>query len=202
MSGPPPPGWYDDPSGKPGSLYWDGQRWHPPVSVPTGPPKREGPPTPLLWALAFAVAFVIVATLVYFWSHHKKSTSPSASPSITTEVTVTTPESTGAQGPSSTYIEGSPSAPQTIHGTMVGTCDEGGTCGVRQRTAPFDSASSLSSDLLADGQTVTLACQTTGDVKTNTGYGTSSVWYRLTNGAYVNSVYMLLDGPATSIPPC
>ena len=24
-----PPGWYPDPSGRPGSLYWDGAKWHP-----------------------------------------------------------------------------------------------------------------------------------------------------------------------------
>jgi len=23
-----PPGWYPDPSGKPGQMYWDGQQWH------------------------------------------------------------------------------------------------------------------------------------------------------------------------------
>jgi hypothetical protein len=31
----PVPGWYPDPSGKPGQMYWDGQQW-----VPPGPPQK------------------------------------------------------------------------------------------------------------------------------------------------------------------
>jgi Protein of unknown function (DUF2510) len=32
----PPAGWYADPSGKPGQMYWDGQRWQ--QAIPTTPP--------------------------------------------------------------------------------------------------------------------------------------------------------------------
>jgi Protein of unknown function (DUF2510) len=32
MTTPPPPqpsaGWYPDPTGKPGQMYWDGEAWH------------------------------------------------------------------------------------------------------------------------------------------------------------------------------
>jgi Protein of unknown function (DUF2510) len=28
------PGWYPDPSGRPGQIYWDGQQWVPPASPP------------------------------------------------------------------------------------------------------------------------------------------------------------------------
>lgn len=35
----PPPGWYPDPSGKPGQMYWDGQQWRteasPSAAAPT-----------------------------------------------------------------------------------------------------------------------------------------------------------------------
>jgi Protein of unknown function (DUF2510) len=33
----PVPGWYPDPSGKPGQMYWDGQRWVPPAGPPQNP---------------------------------------------------------------------------------------------------------------------------------------------------------------------
>ena len=33
----PPPGWYPDPSGKPGLTYWDGQQWHTNVPAATTP---------------------------------------------------------------------------------------------------------------------------------------------------------------------
>jgi hypothetical protein len=50
-----------------------------------------------------------------------------------------------------------------------------------------------------DATTVTLVCQTSGDTMTNTGYGTSSVWYRLANGAYVNGVYLQGQDPGISL---
>lgn len=34
---PPPAGWYPNPSGKPGQMYWDGQRWVPPAGPPQNP---------------------------------------------------------------------------------------------------------------------------------------------------------------------
>jgi Protein of unknown function (DUF2510) len=33
----PPAGWYPDPSGAPGQLYWDGQKWGEPLK----PPKKS-----------------------------------------------------------------------------------------------------------------------------------------------------------------
>lgn len=33
----PVPGWYPDPTGKPGQMYWDGQRWVPPAGPPQNP---------------------------------------------------------------------------------------------------------------------------------------------------------------------
>jgi hypothetical protein len=37
MTQPVPPGWYPDPSGKPGQMFWDGQRWVPPAGPPQNP---------------------------------------------------------------------------------------------------------------------------------------------------------------------
>jgi len=84
--------------------------------------------------------------------------------------------------------------------TIVGTCDEGGSCGVKQRTAPYVSAPRLFPDDLHDGVQVTLSCQTVGDVRSSAGHGSSSTWYRLNNGAYVNMVYM--DPMPTGLPSC
>lgn len=39
----PPPGWYPDPSGKPGLMYWDGQQWHTNVPVATAPAPYAAP---------------------------------------------------------------------------------------------------------------------------------------------------------------
>jgi serine/threonine-protein kinase len=84
---------------------------------------------------------------------------------------------------------------------IVGTCDEGGSCGVKQRTAPYVDAERLYPDDLKDGMTVSVVCRTTGDIRSNEGYGSSYVWYRLLNGAYVNSVYTSI-GAASAIPAC
>lgn len=82
----------------------------------------------------------------------------------------------------------------------MGTCDEGGSCGVKQRTAPYVSAPRLYPDDLHDGVQVTLSCQTVGDVRSSAGHGSSSTWYRLNNGAYVNMVYM--DPAPAGLPSC
>lgn len=42
MTTQPPPGWYPDPSGKPGQMYWDGQNWQPPTAATA----RPAAPTP------------------------------------------------------------------------------------------------------------------------------------------------------------
>lgn len=93
-----------------------------------------------------------------------------------------------------------PPPPASWQLTIVGTCDEGGTCGVKQRDAPYTAANKLVPNDLQDGNTVTVVCQTTGDLRTNEGFGSSRVWYRLGNGAYVSSVYM--NATPAEIPPC
>jgi hypothetical protein len=47
----PTPGWYPNPSGKPGQMYWDGQGWHnaiPAKSRPANAPTL-GEPAPQAW---------------------------------------------------------------------------------------------------------------------------------------------------------
>jgi hypothetical protein len=96
-----------------------------------------------------------------------------------------------------------PSAPPqaAAQGTIAGTCDEGGSCGVKQRTAPYTDAPRLYPDSLKDGTTVPVVCQTNGDVVTNAGHGTSKDWYRLSNGAYINSMYVNVKASGM-IPAC
>ena len=43
--------------------------------------------------------------------------------------------------------------------------------------------------------------QTIGDPRSSDGHGASYVWYRLVNGAYVNSVYTNLNAPF-GMPTC
>lgn len=83
---------------------------------------------------------------------------------------------------------------------IVGTCDEGGTCGVLQRARPYNDATKLYDSVLKDGATVFVVCQTTGDYRSSEGYGSSNVWYQLDNGAYISSVYTPLV--AEGIPQC
>jgi serine/threonine-protein kinase len=40
-----------------------------------------------------------------------------------------------------------------------------------------------------------------GDIGSNMGHGSSKVWYRLSNGAYVNSVYVNIQASGM-IPAC
>lgn len=85
--------------------------------------------------------------------------------------------------------------------TIVGTCDEGGSCGVKQRIAPYVEAERLYRNDLSDGMSVQVTCHTYGDSRTSSGHGTSNIWYRLVNGAYVNVVYTTLKRPI-GMPEC
>jgi hypothetical protein len=74
----PPPGWYPDPSGKPGQMYWDGQRWRthtPPPAAAPAPWHTARPPwekRPGFWSktkivlaagAGLVVAIVVVAMI-------------------------------------------------------------------------------------------------------------------------------------------
>ena len=80
-SPPPPPGWYQDPSG-PGLRWWDGTRWteheQPAVALPPPPPSVAGPvpgaspprPVPAVpqgkwWHIPLLVALGVLSTVVW-----------------------------------------------------------------------------------------------------------------------------------------
>jgi hypothetical protein len=65
---PPPPGWYPDPTGKPGQMYWDGQAWQSAIPATTrpayAPPQRASdtpPPTrsKRIWLIALVAVLLI-----------------------------------------------------------------------------------------------------------------------------------------------
>ena len=84
---------------------------------------------------------------------------------------------------------------------IVGTCDEGGSCGVQQRTGPSNTAPRKYPNDLEDGITVSVVCKIIGDPRSSEGRGSSYVWYRLVDGAYINSVYTNLNAPS-GMPTC
>ena len=218
------PGWYPDPSGKPGMLYWDGRGWH------TAPLPRAGQPvggttadtsggrSGLLLAfagIAVAVAVVIVA-FVFVWSRGTGPSEPTASPTSSfqepTFPTVPSPSPTTPRAPSTTTPPPQatvapppppPPSPTSVPfwtATIVGTCDEGGSCGVKQLDAPYVDADRLYPNDLKDEMTVRVVCHTVGDPRTSGGQ-TSYVWYQLVNGAYVNLIYTNLIAPI-GMPAC
>ena len=85
-------------------------------------------------------------------------------------------------------------------GTITGTCDEGGSCGVQQRNAPRNAAPAITSQPLLDGSRVGILCQTIGDTRQNAGYGFSDLWYQISNGAYIPAVYV--NTATEELPQC
>jgi serine/threonine protein kinase, bacterial len=187
-----------------------------PVKRPPAAPRSAQPPqvgnrtTPWLWILGVAAVLVVLGTVLFVWSQNKGSSSTSAPTTGATVSTAPYPTSEIAPPPSRTVtrtVTQSAFPPpvivptqQIVTAIIVGTCDEGGSCGVQQRTLPKTGAPRLYPDDLQDGTMVTLRCQTTGDLRSSAGHGSSYIWYRLINGAYVNSVYMTT--PTTELPAC
>lgn len=154
----------------------------------------------LLWGLAALALVVGVAVLTVVVGPSGKETATASSGDVTTSRTSQVPDAAWTFPVITKLTDPPPLPPQPWRLTIVGTCDEGGTCGVKQRSAPYTAAGRLVSNDLKDGDSVTVVCQTTGDIRTNDGRGASSVWYRLDNGAYVASVYMHTVPP--EIPSC
>ena len=71
---------------------------------------------------------------------------------------------------------------------------------MQQRTQPTNDAPRLVPDVLDEGAAVKIACQTKGELKTETDHAPSNLWYRLVNGAYINSIY--ITPPGTGVPAC
>lgn len=185
-----------------------------------GHPGGRHPSTSLL-VLIIVVSGIGIGAVAYFLFGTDGDTSPptaepSASPppawseTVTATATETITETSVVARPPDTAappiappIRTTPAAPRPNiyagRATIIGTCDEGGSCGVRQRTAPFTDAPSLYPSDLQDGMAVIAVCQTVGDTRSNRGVGSSNVWYRLNSGAYVSSVYMTA---VTQVPVC
>jgi hypothetical protein len=191
-----------------------------PPSVPTPEVVASTPESTrtrrTVWAVFAAVVVGTLALIGGFMMVSKRNNSTSATAQqATVTVAVPLPQSppsltiSNAAVPTSTVTVTRPSpvivAPTVAAspiptGVVVGTCDEGGSCGVQQRIAPRTNATRLYPDDLRDGMTVTIACQTAGDARSSAGHGSSTTWVRLTNGAYVNSVY--LDIEPAWVPYC
>ena len=96
------PGWYPDPSGRPGTLYWDGRGWRT-ASLPIAASPAAGakptlggsPLAPLLWVLGITVVLVIIGSMLFLWNQDKESSPSSAptSPSVQTYTASAAPSS-------------------------------------------------------------------------------------------------------------
>lgn len=95
-----------------------------------------------------------------------------------------------------------PAQSQASHySSITGTCDQQKIChGAQQRAEPKNAAPQLFPDILPEGASVEISCQIRGELKTETDHAPSDLWYRLTNGAYINSIY--ITPPGTEIPAC
>jgi serine/threonine protein kinase len=195
------------------SPYAGAERVTRPTDASEGPDARSRRSLMPL-AVGIAAALLLGALGLVLGVLVTRSSGPSTSPSPTaasmptytvaeSAVTQTVPPATITKTATVTPSMATPLPQQSspdLTGVVVGTCDEGGSCGVKQRNAPYNDAPPLYSSVLKDGTTVTVACQATGDVRASQGHGSSYYWYRLDNGAYVNSVY--LDMSTSEIPTC
>lgn len=227
LSGPLAPGWYPDPSGKHGTLYWNGREWHsaamPKVERPSDVSnKGEAKDRWGLWLFITGIAGAAAVSLgafAFIATRDAGPSAPTASPGSSlpepTFVTGLPPRSTS---PTTSLMTPPPAHTETVTvtppapppplpsvpywtATIVGTCDEGGSCGVKQREAPYVDAERLYPSDLKDGMLINVVCYTRGDPRTNSGHGSSDVWYQLINGAYVNVVYTTLKAPV-GMPAC
>ncbi|MGX9789738.1 protein kinase domain-containing protein [Mycobacterium sp. MMS18-G62] len=220
------PGWYPDPSGTPGTLYWDGQGWRTaPLPTPAKPKPAVNGRSPLLWVLGvFAVVLLFAVVWVFALGRDNgQSPVPSTSAATPTPALSPTPQTVTVPAPVPPQTVTVSAPPPPTFGTstvsvppvpvpvpqqvpywnafIVGTCDEGGSCGVQQRTGPYNEAPRKYSNDLKDGMTVSVVCQTIGDLRSSQGHGSSYVWYELLDGAYINSVYTNLTAPP-GMPKC
>nr|CRL69978.1 serine/threonine protein kinase [Mycolicibacterium komanii] len=227
LPGPLPPGWYPDPSGGNGTLYWDGRGWHTAPLPKAGPRDGDASDDPSrkhlgAWLVVAAVAAATALIVVALVAVGRDDSNPSE-PSASTTPAFTEPTFPTSRSESSSAVTTPPSREPATHtetvtvppqpsitpsptsvpywaATIVGTCDEGGSCGVKQRRAPYIDADRLYSNDLKDGMTVRAVCHAMGDTQVSGGMP-SYVWYQLVNGAYVNAVYTDLRSPI-GMPPC
>ena len=188
---------------------------HPNPAHPAPHPAAQGGRVPTGVWIAIAAAALVLTALTLVWNQIRASTTTAAPPTTATATVTAAPSSPPTLTetftktvlppalPASTWAEPTAAVTPRISvwtGVVVGTCDEGGTCGLQQRNAPFTAATRLVPDALQDGTTVAIVCQTPGDLRSNTGYGSSRSRYRLANGAYVPAVYVSTG--AEALPAC
>jgi len=187
--------------------------WPPPPPPPPPLPPPPPPPTKLSWLL---IPAALVGLFAIIRLASGSSSPPSRTPETPTSSAVSNPVETVTATATQTIIKTVPTTvselpvtqvPETQRnnawiGVIVGTCDEGGSCGVKQRTAPFVSAPRLLPQDLQDGMIVSIACLTIGDSRSSAGHGTSSVWVRLVNGAYINTACVDVYSGFSEIPSC
>jgi serine/threonine-protein kinase len=203
------PGWYPDPSGTPGTLYWDGNGWRTAPLPTAGAEPKPGVSgrSPLLWLLCLAAVVLLIAVVAVFALGRDDRQPPTPSTSAAQPAPTVSPGppqtvTVSASPPQTVTVSASPAVPVPVpqqapywNASIVGTCDEGGSCGVQQRSGPYNEAPRKYPNDLKDGMTVSVVCKTIGDFRSSEGRGASDVWYQLLNGAYINSVYTNLNAP-------
>lgn len=131
------------------------------------------------WALLAAVPLIVIATVVLVLYLTKagpwapEPAQPSADPA---------PAQPTSAEPSSVD-------PDDWSGVVAVVCDDE-PCQLIQRNAPYAEAPALMPEPLDNGDVVELDCHVIGEEAANAGRRPSSLWYRMDNGAYVNSVFL------------
>jgi hypothetical protein len=82
---------------------------------------------------------------------------------------------------------------------VYGTC-AAGDCGLNERSQPTTTSKRLGQK--RDGDAVTIVCQARGTELRNPNGVTSTVWDKLTNGAYVTDLYVDTPAVGGEIPAC
>ncbi|MCB9409359.1 serine/threonine-protein kinase [Mycolicibacterium sp.] len=170
----------------------------------------------ILAGAAIGLGLVFLGAMLFGWKHGSapvpETPAPTAAQATTSPRETTPPAVTVALPPSTitkTVIpvptlppESLTTRPQVSGGSavIVGTCDEGGSCGVQQRVLPYNDAPRMYPEVLHDGTKVSVLCGTIGDARSSQGYGSSRVWFRLANGSYINSVYT--SASPEGVPQC
>lgn len=218
------PGWYPDPKDRSRNLYWSGHGWHTAPTPNTRAAKADERthergsrrPKVVLWGIGAIAAFA-AAAVAYTLLSAEPTTRPTDSAASTSPLptasrpsltrvdlpprTVTRPPSTVTLPPSTVVapMPTPPPRPQASNAMIIGTCDEGGSCGLKQRNAPYSEAPRLFPNDLQDGNAISVRCGVIGDLRASSGRS-SRAWYRLTNGAYIAAVYTTLD--PSLVPAC
>ena len=70
MTAQPPPGWYPDPTGKPGQMYWDGQAWQTPPTPPAyaHTPQRSPSGRTTMFVIVGLIAAMAIRSRPWFFA--------------------------------------------------------------------------------------------------------------------------------------